>query len=77
MAQISEAKIPETQRTEEGRLFEKEFDTVLGGEKKDYPCYIGGLKEGSRSGPATCSTCAARSTSRSATAPSRSPRPAP
>ena len=34
MAQISEAKIPETQRTEEGRLFEKEFDTVLGGEKK-------------------------------------------
>lgn len=47
MAQISEAKIPETQRTEEGRLFEKEFDTVLGGEKKDYPCYIGGLKIGS------------------------------
>ncbi len=47
MAQISDAKMPDTQRTEEGRLFEREVDTVLGGEKKDYPCYIGGLKIGS------------------------------
>ena len=47
MADISEAVLPETQTTEEGRLFEKEFDTVLGGEKKDHPCYIGGFKIGS------------------------------
>lgn len=47
MAQISEAKMPDTQTTEEGRIFEREVDTVLGGEKKDYPCYIGGLKIGS------------------------------
>ncbi len=49
MAQISDAVIPETQSTEEGRIFEKEFDAVLGGEKRDYPCYIGGLKVGSGS----------------------------
>lgn len=47
MADIQDASLPETQTTEEGRLFEKEFDMVLGGEKKDYPCYIGGFKIGS------------------------------
>ncbi len=47
MADISEAVLPDTQTTEEGRLFEKEFDAVLGGEKKDHPCYIGGFKIGS------------------------------
>ena len=47
MADIQDAVLPETQTTEEGRLFEKEFDTILGGEKKDYPCYIGGFKIGS------------------------------
>lgn len=47
MAQIEDAMLPDTQTTEEGRLFEKEIDLVLGGEKKDYPCYIGGMKIGS------------------------------
>lgn len=47
MAEIQDASLPETQTTEEGRLFEKEFDIVLGGEKKDHPCYIGGFKVGS------------------------------
>lgn len=47
MAEIADASLPETQSTEEGRLFEKEVDIVLGGEKKDHPCYIGGFKVGS------------------------------
>lgn len=47
MAEITDASLPDTQSTEEGRLFEKEVDIVLGGEKKDHPCYIGGLKVGS------------------------------
>lgn len=47
MAEIGDASLPETQRTEEGKLFEKEIDIVLGGEKRDYPCYIGGFKIGS------------------------------
>ncbi len=47
MADIIDAVLPETQSTEEGRLFEKEVDIVLNGERKDHPCYIGGLKIGS------------------------------
>ena len=47
MADIMDAVLPETQGTDEGRLFEKEVDIVLGGERRDHPCYIGGFKIGS------------------------------
>ena len=38
------ADIPDFQTTEEGRLYEKEIDIILTGEKKDFPNYFGGLK---------------------------------
>ncbi len=47
MTDIQNAVLPDTQTTEEGRLFEKEVDTVLSMEKKDHPSYIDGLKIGS------------------------------
>ncbi len=47
MTDIQDAVLPDTQTTEEGRLYEKEIDIVLSAEKKDHPCYIGGLKIGS------------------------------
>ena len=47
MADIMDARLPETQTTEEGRLFEREFEIVLNGERRDHPCYIGGFKIGS------------------------------
>lgn len=47
MAQLTDAVLPDLQGTEEGRLFEKEIYGVLGGEKRDHPCYIGGFKIGS------------------------------
>ncbi len=47
MTDIQNAVLPDTQTTEEGRLFEKEVNAVLSAEKRDHPCYIGGLKIGS------------------------------